>query len=62
MVKEERVRKIEALKLVGIARLLIDNVEKHVEENAIPEAEAETLMLRDVVKLLLVTIRRLERL
>jgi len=60
--REKNVRKIEALKLVRILVSRSELLEKLLEEDALAEAEAEILIITDIVKSLKITIRRLERL
>lgn len=60
--REIEVRKLEALKLLGMITDRIKIVEHALLGNAFSEAEAEALILRDLMKSLLITIRRLERL
>ncbi len=60
--KEMSVRKMEALKIIAMINERIKIIEHSVIEQSFAEAEAETLILRDLVKSLLITIRRLERL
>lgn len=60
--REIEVRKLEALKLLGMITDRIKIIEHSLLSNAFSEAEAEALIMKDLMKSLLITIRRLERL
>ena len=62
MLREIEVRKLEALKLLGMITDRIKIIEHSLLSNAFSEAEAEALIMKDLMKSLLITIRRLERL